>query len=89
MNLQPSGRDEPGSYLQVEMQPFFPQEEGEESGLLFLFPLSPKAVSTFKLTTSCGHTSPLANSTSILTRLGKFSFSNQSFCQLESLSSAE
>lgn len=33
MNLQPSGRGEPGSYLQVEMQPFFPQEEGEEQGV--------------------------------------------------------
>jgi hypothetical protein len=33
MNLQPSGWDEPGSYLQVEMQPFFPQEEGEEQGV--------------------------------------------------------
>ncbi|MBT5967139.1 MAG: prepilin-type N-terminal cleavage/methylation domain-containing protein [Gammaproteobacteria bacterium] len=33
MNLQPSGRGEQGSYLQVEMQPFFPQGEGEEQGV--------------------------------------------------------
>ncbi|HIG64482.1 MAG TPA: prepilin-type N-terminal cleavage/methylation domain-containing protein [Methyloprofundus sp.] len=33
MNLQPSGRGEQGSYLQVEIQPFFPQGEGEEQGV--------------------------------------------------------
>ena len=33
MNLQPSSRGEQGSYLQVEMQPFFPQGEGEEQGV--------------------------------------------------------
>ena len=30
MSMQPSGRGEQGSYLQVEIQPFFPQAESEE-----------------------------------------------------------
>ena len=31
MNLQPAGRSEAGSVLQVEMQPFFPQGDSDES----------------------------------------------------------
>ena len=30
MSLRPADRGEQGSYLQVEIQPFFPQEEGEQ-----------------------------------------------------------